>query len=54
MHIKVDFSEDCKAHNCDVSRPGCFAIYTRKHWWNKWVQIGSGYSDLPEYRVDYQ
>ena len=46
MHIKVDYSEDCKAHGCDVSRPGTYGIYTRKHWWNKWVQYGGGYADL--------
>ena len=46
MHIKVDYSEDCKAHGYDVSRGGTYAIYTRKHWWDKWVQYGGGYADL--------
>ena len=45
MQIKVDYSEDCKEHGCDVYRPLPYAIYTRKHWWNKWVQ-GSTYADL--------
>ena len=46
MHIKVDYSEDYKKHGGDVSRPGTYAIYTRKHWWNRWVQCGNGYADL--------
>ena len=51
MHIKVDYSEDCKAHGGDVSRPGCYAIYTRKHWWNRWVQH-STYGDLEWCKFD--
>lgn len=46
MYIKVDYSEDCKKNGFDVSRPGAYAIYTRKHFWNRWVQCGCGYSDL--------
>lgn len=52
MHVKVDFSEDCKAHGNDVSRPGAYAIYTRKHRWNKWIQVGSGYADLEMCKSD--
>ena len=52
MHIKVDYSEDCKAHNNDVSRPGCYAIYKRKHWWNKWIQISGGYAHLEWCKYD--
>ena len=51
MHIKVDYSEDCKAHGYDVSRPGTYAIYTRKHWWNKWVQV-STYADFNWCKMD--
>lgn len=46
MHVKVDYSEDCKIHNRDTSRPGTYAIYIRKHWWSKWVQNGTGFADL--------
>ena len=51
MHIKVDYSEDCKAHGCDVLRPGAYGIYTRKHWWNKWVQV-STFTDLEFCKID--
>ena len=52
MHIKVDYSEDCKAHGCDTSRPGTYAIYTRKHWWNKWIQGDQGYANLEFCKMD--
>lgn len=45
MHVKVDYSEDCKSHNLDTSRPGTYAIYTRKHWWDKWTE-GNTFADL--------
>lgn len=54
MHVKVDYSEDCKAHNNDITRSECYAIYIRKHWWNKWVQMGSGYADLGWCKRDAQ
>lgn len=38
MHVKVDFSESCKNGGYDIHQPGTYAIYIRKHWWNKWIQ----------------
>lgn len=45
MQIKVDYSIDCKQHGYDTSRPGCYAIYTRKHFWNSWIQ-GDTFADI--------
>ena len=39
MQVKIDFSEDCKANNYRLDRPGTFAIYVRKNWFHKWKQI---------------
>ncbi len=44
MQVKIDFSEDCKANNYRLDRPGTFAIYVRKNWFHKWKQIQS-YTD---------
>ena len=45
MKIKLDFSEDCKAHNYTLDRPGTYAIYIRKNLFHRWVQIQS-YADV--------
>lgn len=37
MWVKVDYSEEAKKH----PRPnmaGEWAVYTKRHWWNKWVE----------------
>lgn len=37
MWVKVDFSIEAKKNpRCKMS--GQWAIYTKKHWWNKWVE----------------
>lgn len=46
MHIKVDYSEECKKNDYDISKPCFYAIYRRKHWWNRWVQCSRGYADI--------
>ena len=38
MHVKVDFSTDCKQHGYDINRPWSYAIYIRKHIWNSWIE----------------
>ena len=45
MQIKLDFSEDCKANNYTLSRPGTYAIYIRKNCFHRWKQIQS-YADI--------
>ena len=38
-NIKIDFAPENKKKEFDV--PGAFAVYRRKHWWNKWKVVGS-------------
>lgn len=45
MYIKVDYSEQRKSKCGRPNMPGEFAIYTKKHWWNKWEQ-GQTYASL--------
>ena len=45
MKVKLDFSEECKAHNYALNRPGTYAIYVRKNCFHKWKQIQS-YADI--------
>ena len=45
MHVKVDYSTDCKQHGYDINRAGSYAIYTRKHIWNSWTEV-STYASL--------
>lgn len=44
MQVKIDFSEDCKANNYSLERPGTYAIYVRKNCFHKWKQI-QAYAD---------
>lgn len=41
MQVKLDFSEDCKAHGYTLNRPGTYAIYIRKNFFHKWKEIQS-------------
>jgi hypothetical protein len=36
-HIKIDYSIEAKT-NYRPNMAGEYAIYTKKHFWNKWVQ----------------
>lgn len=51
MHIKVDYSVDCKQHGYDTNRPGSYAIYIRKHFWNSWIEIAT-YASLDYCRTN--
>lgn len=44
MYVKVDYSVEAKK-NPRPNMPGQYAIYTKKHWWNKWVEKQT-YADL--------
>lgn len=37
MWVKVDYSTEAKKNPCP-NMAGEYAIYVRKHWWNKWVE----------------
>ena len=37
MWVKVDYSTEAKK-NPRLNMPGIWAIYTKRHWWNKWVE----------------
>lgn len=39
LYIKVDYSEECKKGKRGC--PGEFVIYTKKHFWNKWIPYSS-------------
>lgn len=43
LYIKVDYSEECKRTG-KRNIPGEFVIYTKKHFWEKWIP-GQGYAD---------
>lgn len=45
MQVKLDFSEECKANNYRLDKPGTYAIYVRKNCFHKWKQIQS-YADV--------
>lgn len=45
MYIKVDYSLKRKGPNGHPDMPGEFAIYTKAHWWEKWIQ-GDTYASL--------
>ena len=44
MLVKVDYSTEAKK-NPRLNMAGEYAIYTKKHWWNKWVEKQT-YADL--------
>ena len=44
MWVKVDYSSEAKK-NPRPNMGGTYAIYTKKHWWNKWVERQT-YADL--------
>ena len=37
MWVKVDYSTEAKK-NPKPNMAGEWAIYTKKHWWNKWIE----------------
>ena len=37
MYVKVDYSVEAKK-NPRPNMAGEYAVYTKKHWWNKWVE----------------
>lgn len=39
MYIKVDYSVKRKGPEGRPDMPGEFALYTKKHWWNKWEEM---------------
>jgi hypothetical protein len=44
MWVKVDYSTEAKK-NPKPNMPGEWAIYTKRHWWNKWIER-STYADV--------
>ena len=52
MQVKLDFSEDCKANNYRLDRPGTYAIYVRENCFHKWKQIQS-YADASMALYDF-
>lgn len=43
--VKVDYSIRSKELGNDITIPGCYAIYTRKSIFHKWIQQTT-YADL--------
>ena len=37
MWVKVDYSTEAK-RNPRPNMGGMWAIYTKRHWWNKWTE----------------
>ena len=44
MWVKVDYSSEAK-RNPRVNMAEQWAIYTKRHWWNKWIER-STYADV--------
>lgn len=44
MRIKVDYSPEVKRTG-GYGVPGEFVIYTKKHFWNKWIPSKQSYAD---------
>lgn len=45
MRVKVDFAPENKEKN--PNKIGTYAIYRKKHWWNKWEVVGTcRYADI--------
>lgn len=53
MYIKVDYSIKRKSPEGRPDMPGEFAIFTKKHWWNKWIEDQT-YADLEWAKRDAQ
>ena len=43
--VKVDYSIESKKLGNSITIPGCYAIYTKKSIFHKWIQQGT-YADL--------
>lgn len=44
MWVKVDYSTEAKKKP-RINMGGEYAIYTKKHWWNKWIERNT-YADV--------
>lgn len=44
MYVKVDYSVEAKK-NPRPNMAGEYAIYTKNHWWNRWIERKT-YADL--------
>ena len=44
MYVKVDYSIEAKK-NPHPNMAGEYAVYSKKHWWSKWVERQT-YADL--------
>ena len=44
MWVKVDYSTEAK-ENPKPNMGGQYAIYTKRHWWNKWIERDT-YADI--------
>ena len=44
MYVKVDYLVEAKK-NPHPNMTGEYAIYTKNHWWNKWIERQT-YADL--------
>lgn len=44
MYVKVDYSTEAKK-NPKPNMGGQYAIYTKRHWWNKWTERDT-YADI--------
>lgn len=53
MKIKLDFSEECKADNYTLDKPGTYAIYIRKNCFHRWKQI-QRYADINMALYDFK
>lgn len=53
LYIKVDYSEECKKTG-KRGIPKEFAVYTRKHFWQKWIEASSffTYEDAIGYAIE--
>lgn len=49
MWVKVDFSTEAK-NKPHPNMGGQWAVYTKKHWWNKWVERET-YADVVLARI---
>lgn len=50
MWVKIDYSEEAKK-NYHPDMLGEWAIYTKRHWWNKWVERQT-YADIKLCKID--
>lgn len=46
MKIKIDYSPEVKSGKIVIGSPGDIAIYTRKHFWNRWKATPERFADI--------